>query len=529
MSERRRWRDDELTTYDGVKLISRIWWPEGHGPWPALLMRQPYGRAIASSVTTAPPLWWAQHGFLVVIQDVRGQGDSGGEFQGFRQEATDTAATHRWLRALPECNGRIGTYGFSYQGLTQLLSEEDAPPPDCLAPAMTGLDEDTHWSREGGAEWWHLGLGWGLQLAALQARRYGDDKAWIAIHQSLADGSYLYHGLHLLRTLDPDGMIIRWFDRGETLCHQPPISWLRQPMLLLGGWWDPHLYGLIDLHKRCCAVGGQPELHIGPATHLSWWPGVQYLMLDFFQRHLQNKGSRTESGNNIKLWNIKWQRWQSASNSLVGSWWCLQSGGLACHDLSEGQLTPNGLGIGYVQLVHDPWRPAPSIGGHLSPNPGPADRAPVDRRSDVATFTSPPLTEALYLEGCPHLTLTAQADQPGFDLCIALSRIPASGDSVYQLSTGVRRFRGNTALLPQQREVLMQPLLADLAPGEQLRLSLAAATWPAIGVNPGRSEGLCGCPSIECQVITLLLNLKGSRLELLPLISSKAAMSNTLA
>ena len=56
------------------------------GQWPALLMRQPYGKQIASTVTYAHPSWWASQGYLVVIQDVRGQGSSEGEFSGFEQE-----------------------------------------------------------------------------------------------------------------------------------------------------------------------------------------------------------------------------------------------------------------------------------------------------------------------------------------------------------------------------------------------------------------------------------------------------------
>ena len=68
---------------DGIKLVSRVWQPAGQGPLPVLLMRQPYGRAIASTVTYAHPSWYAAHGFLVVVQDVRGQGASQGKFQGF--------------------------------------------------------------------------------------------------------------------------------------------------------------------------------------------------------------------------------------------------------------------------------------------------------------------------------------------------------------------------------------------------------------------------------------------------------------
>ena len=90
-----RYRDEDLKLKDETLLKSRIWLPPGAGPWPALLMRQPYGRAIASTVTYPHPSWWASNGYLVVIQDVRGQGESEGEFLGFSQEALDTSQTHR--------------------------------------------------------------------------------------------------------------------------------------------------------------------------------------------------------------------------------------------------------------------------------------------------------------------------------------------------------------------------------------------------------------------------------------------------
>ena len=163
------WRDEVLTLKDGKSLEARLWIPKGTGPWPVLLMRQPYGKEIASTVTYAHPTWWIKHGYVVVIQDVRGQGKSEGIFSGFSQEASDTSETLEWVRSLKECNGRIGTYGFSYQGLTQLLAEPGTCPPDCLAPAMTGLNEETHWSCDGKAFWWHIGLAWGLHLAALKA------------------------------------------------------------------------------------------------------------------------------------------------------------------------------------------------------------------------------------------------------------------------------------------------------------------------------------------------------------------------
>ena len=320
-------------------------------------MRQPYGRAIASTVTLPHPDWWCRHGFLVMVQDVRGQGESEGVFKGFSQEAQDTATTLEWIRSHPDCNGKIGLYGFSYQGLTQLLAPEECPPPDCMAPAMCGLDERMHWSCEGGAHWWHLGLGWGLQLAALQARRRGDQNAWEEIRENLETGQYLRVGPDLLNRHDPEGMALRWLrlraDRADDWTeHQSPRSWLCRPLLLLGGWWDPHLRGVLDLAARSRAAGGSPELHIGPATHLQWWPQSSALLLNFFQRHLQSHPQTEDEADPVKLWdqgNDQWVDvpWTSVDSASPGAAvWHLASTGLACLDPNDGCLlnSPEGRG-----------------------------------------------------------------------------------------------------------------------------------------------------------------------------------------
>lgn len=183
--------DTWMPCADGVKLASRVWKPSTPGRWPVLLVRQPYGRAIASTITAAHPHWYAQQGYAVVVQDVRGRGDSAGQFEGFAQEALDGATAVQWARSLPFADGKVGTYGFSYQGLTQVLGSADTAPPDAMAPAMTGLDERLHWASDGGAHRWALGLGWALQLAAETVRRRGDHDAWQAIRRSLESGQFL--------------------------------------------------------------------------------------------------------------------------------------------------------------------------------------------------------------------------------------------------------------------------------------------------------------------------------------------------
>ena len=90
-----------------------------------------------------------------------------------------------------------------------------------------------------------------------------------------------------------------------------------------------------------------------------------------------------------------------------------------------------------------------------------------------------------------------------------------------QLSTGVYRCLGESALRIRQHRVLLQPLRASLKPGDRLRLSIAGAAWPAIGVNPGTPEHPAGAPSPDHRVVTMTLELAGSALKLIPLNSGK--------
>jgi uncharacterized protein len=171
-----------MATRDGTRLDADVYMPDAPGPFPVLLMRQPYGRAIASTVVYAHPAWYAAHGYIVVVQDVRGCGTSGGEFRLFEHEAEDGADAVAWAAALPGSSGNVGMYGFSYQGNTQLLAlSAGAPALKALCPAMVAWDMHADWAYEGGAFRLADNLAWGIQMAAEAARRRQD---FIA-HQAL--------------------------------------------------------------------------------------------------------------------------------------------------------------------------------------------------------------------------------------------------------------------------------------------------------------------------------------------------------
>ena len=64
----------------------------------------------------------------MIVQDVRGRYTSDGEFYTFIHESADGFDTARWAAALPYSNGKVGMWGGSYVGATQMLAAIAHPP-----------------------------------------------------------------------------------------------------------------------------------------------------------------------------------------------------------------------------------------------------------------------------------------------------------------------------------------------------------------------------------------------------------------
>ena len=62
----------------------------------------------------------------------------------------------------------------------------------------------------------------------------------------------------------------------------------------------------------------------------------------------------------------------------------------------------------------------------------------------------------------------------------------------------------------------MQPTNICLIKDSKLRLSISAAAYPAIGVNPGFGEGNVGAPSANHKIITLNFRLDRTFMKMTP-------------
>jgi uncharacterized protein len=156
--------DQPVTMSDGTVLRADVYYPTANGgpatgPFPVLLQQTPYGKATfgssgASALINTDIGYFVDRGYIVVIADVRGTGDSGGTFNLFAPaQATDGATLARWAAALPHADGKVGLFGESYMGIDQFLTVGAAGPNSpikALFPIIAGNDLFANTVTQGG-------------------------------------------------------------------------------------------------------------------------------------------------------------------------------------------------------------------------------------------------------------------------------------------------------------------------------------------------------------------------------------------
>src|SRR5687767_6513135 len=153
---------------DGVMLTADVYRPRADGRFPVLLQRTPYDRRDPQT-----GLLLASHGYVAVLQDTRGRFGSDGEFYPFRNEAADGYDTVEWAAALPYADGRVGMFGGSYVGATQMLAAMMRPPHlVAIHPNVTASEYYEGWTYQGGAlmEWFVSSWSSGLAVDTLRRK-----------------------------------------------------------------------------------------------------------------------------------------------------------------------------------------------------------------------------------------------------------------------------------------------------------------------------------------------------------------------
>lgn len=466
---------------DGTPLLANIYRPAAGGPFPVLLTRLPYGKDLPLGTNYLNPLKAARQGYLVVVQDVRGRGKSGGPWQPFSHEFADGADTVAWAARLPGANGRVGMYGASYFGMTQWQAAVMQPAElAALAPALTWGNYLNGVSYRGGA--WELGLALYWTHAALAfdslARAYGADPAQlaaklveeVAVVDLLAD----YYDVLPLRDLpDPVGVapelhgtMARPLDDAHwrELAIDGRYDAVRASTLHVGGWYDTFLGETLRQYAAMAAVASArgtrpPRLVVAPWTHgangpmqgdlnfglassaflLNYRGDLTDLHLRWFDATLKGRDDALAGQPPVEIFVMGENRWRGFDawpppGATTESWYFHSAGG-ANTSAGDGVLSRTPPGDEPPdQYAYDPRDPVPTRGGALLmpalfPT-GPVDQRPNEARPDVLCYTSAPLERDYLAIGAVSVTLYAASSAPDTDFVARLVDVYPDGRAI---------------------------------------------------------------------------------------------------
>jgi uncharacterized protein len=217
---------------DGVKLNATVYRPEQQkDPLPCIFTLTPY---ISASYHDRG-MYFAGHGYVFLTVDVRGRGNSEGEFTPMLQEAKDGHDVVEWLAQQSWCNGKVTMWGGSYAGYDQWATAKELPPHLTtivpVASPYAGVDfpRRNNIAYPYDVQWLTFTSG-----RALQEKIFGDSAFWAAKFKEL----YEQH---------------RAFRDVDSIVGNPsPIfqGWIAHPML--DAYWDAYnpsaeQYARIDL------------------------------------------------------------------------------------------------------------------------------------------------------------------------------------------------------------------------------------------------------------------------------------------
>jgi len=543
---------------DGVSLVADIYSPVSDEKFPVLLTRTPYNR-------TGDPRFaneLASHGYIVILQDTRGRFASGGEFYPFRNESADGFDTVEWAAKLEQSNGKVGMFGGSYVGATQMLAAMAVPPHlVSIFPYVTASEYYDGWTYQNGALMQWFSSSWTSGLAIDTLRRYADraqaPKEWV---NTLPPQDY-----PLLKTPQTSELAPYFRDwlsheRDDAYWAQWRVSDHYSQMTVMGlhagGWHDLFLKGSIKnytgLRQQAAtaeARAGQ-RLLVGPWAHAGTSPAGKIgdvvfgkdavldntnTTLKWFDYSLKGIKNEFASGAPVRLFIMGTNVWRDEQEFPLArtryTKYYLHSSKGANGIAGDGSLSVALPGVEKQdQFTYDPQNPVPTIGGRLCCGgaipPGPADQRANETRPDVLVFSTPVLTEDTEVTGYVSVELYASTSAVDTDFTALLVDVDESGYARFLTDGIVRaRYRESTkeasAITPEKIYKYTIDLWATanvFKVGHRIRLYISSSNFPRFNRNMNTGEDISNASKFVRATQTIYHDREHSSALILPVI-----------
>lgn len=512
---------------DGVRLAADVYLPNGNGPWPVLLSRTPYNKDNAAQTAHR----FVSEGYAVVVMDSRGIYGSRGVWLPYKTEALDGYDTQQWAGEQPWSNGKIGMFGTSYPGFTQLLPARfRSPYVKAIVPIGAQSDNfGSIWSTNG---LYHLALAvsWGVQQEAIATELNMPNLNWMRVMNHLPLNTVMdeigVHSGFVADTIRHESYDEFW---GE-MSIRDDYDEMDVPAFHVTGWYDDLVsetilnFTSMREHSRSEYARRWQKLLIGP-----WGHGVQPnpiygdanfenavtevnsfdFHMKWFDYHLKGIDNKLDLEPPIRIfvmgdnvWRDEWE-WPLARAETKTLY--LGSGGAANTRFGDGILRkeePEGVELD--QYRYDPRNPVPTYGGHgccgagTTPD-GPLDQRATQQRQDILVYTTEELQEAVEVTGTPQVRLFFSTDVLDTDFFVTLSDVMPDGRAILITEGGIRaRFRNSTEkaefLIPHQIYEVTIPMWETsnvFKQGHRIRLHVTSSNFPrfARNLNSGKTLG----------------------------------------
>lgn len=505
---------EKIAMRDGVRLNATLYLPQNQAqPAPCVFTLTPY----VSDTYHDRGMYFASHGYLFAIVDVRGRGNSEGTFRPMIQEAADGHDVVEWLARQPFCDGKVAMWGGSYAGYDQWATAKEFPPHLAtivpVAAPYAGVDFPMRSNIFAPyvLQWLTYTSG-----RALQARIFGDDAFWSAFYRQWHESGRAFRDIDVMLG-NPSETFRAW------LAHpQPDAYWdgynpdavqyarLELPILTITASYDDDQPGALEHYQRFMQ-SASPEararhyLIIGPWDHAGTRTpraevgGVTFgpdSLVDLPRLHLEWYGWTMRNGPKpeflrapVAYYVMGAERWQYAESlaKVTAGYrsYLLDSTGNA-NDLYAG----GSLGSAPAKGAPDTYRydPRDARGPEVDAEAHTSGGALTDvsvvnaLRGKELVYHTAPFEADTELSGFFRLSAWIAIDCPDTDLYATVYRIGADGGSIWLSSDAIRaRYREGprTPRLIQTREPLRYDfehftfVSRQLKRGERLRLVIA--------------------------------------------------------
>ncbi len=432
--------------------------------------------------------YFASHGYVFALVDVRGRGNSGGDFEPFAQEPHDGHDVVEWLAQQPFCDGKVAMWGGSYAGFDQWATAKELPPHlTTIVPAAAAHPPLDYPSLDNVGEIYDMQWFTFTSGKAGQVNLFGDSKFW-------RTKSLDFYKKHLaFKTLDsfvgnPSVSFQRILKHPTADAYYdamvPTVDEFKKltlPILTITGQYDGDELGAMTFYRDHMAnaapdVKAKHFLIIGPWDHAGTRTptdevaGVKFgkdAVLDLNDLHRQWYDWTMKSGvkpqflkNQVAYYliapgnsgaNGEWKYTDSYGNLIANpkTFYFNSNNGDANGVFRSGILTETKPANGADKFVYDPLdtRRGEETEG-IEPNDKTAgldQKFPLSIGNDGLVYHTDALTKETPLVGCPTVTLWVSIDTPDVDLEADLYEIQPDGTSI-GLWTDLRRLRYRDSL-----------------------------------------------------------------------------------